>query len=141
MAYFRCSNGGGGGGFVSENLWTNQSPTSNFPDQTITLSKSMDNYEYIQVVVGMSTSQTSLTEEVLIKTSDLITAGWYGRGLATVYCKNGNHQDETYTRAFVKVQSDNTNTQLYIPYAYKVKSSSGYNGVLIPLEVNGLNFA
>lgn len=49
--------GGGGGGKVVETvLWTNPSPSSNFSAQTVTLSDSISNYDYIKFVYGLSTS-------------------------------------------------------------------------------------
>ena len=46
MSLYRC---GGGGGMLEETvLWTNPSPTSDFAAQTVTLSDSISNYDYIK---------------------------------------------------------------------------------------------
>lgn len=41
-------------------LWTNSSPTSSFSNQTITLSESLDNYEYYEILFRQNTTSARL---------------------------------------------------------------------------------
>lgn len=62
MAWFKT---GGGGGALSETvLWTNPSPTSNFATQTVTLSQSIENFDYIKFVHRISTSASNSGETI-----------------------------------------------------------------------------
>ena len=52
--------GGGGSGFDETVLWTNASPTSSFTAQVITLSESIDNYDFIKLEYRRTTSDATI---------------------------------------------------------------------------------
>lgn len=41
---------------LGKKIWTNPNPTSNFGAQTITLSESLDNYEYYEILFRQTTN-------------------------------------------------------------------------------------
>lgn len=41
-------------------LWTNSNPTNSFPSQTITLSESLDNYKYYEILFRQSTNDARI---------------------------------------------------------------------------------
>ena len=64
MALIRALSGSsGGGGLTPTTLWSNNSPTSNFPASgntiTVTLSDDIDNYEYIKIKARRGTSDAT----------------------------------------------------------------------------------
>lgn len=48
-------------GLEETTLWTNSSPSSNFSAQTINLSKSMDNFDYLRFEFNLATNDTKKT--------------------------------------------------------------------------------
>ena len=56
MAFIRC--GGGKATLKSTTLWSNPNPSSSFSAQTVTLSQSMANFDYIRIRFQYSTSNT-----------------------------------------------------------------------------------
>lgn len=72
MAYFRAAIGGGGGSVQKTTLWTNPSPTSNYDSGSASLSADMDNYDYLEFVFRISTSNSD-EHSMLIPVSDFKT--------------------------------------------------------------------
>ena len=52
-------------GFDETTLWTNNAPTSAFAAQTITLSDSIDNYDYIKISAVYSTASNTLATAMM----------------------------------------------------------------------------
>lgn len=63
MALYGCM-AGGGGAPQETNLWTNPSPNSQFNEQYVTLSDSVDNYDYIKFTFAYSNSYMSVLRSV-----------------------------------------------------------------------------
>lgn len=72
MNLFECIGGGGSSELQETVLWTNSSPTSNFANQTVTLSDDINNYEYLKVYYRISTTN-SKTIGILVSVDDFKT--------------------------------------------------------------------
>lgn len=64
LCTLRTQGGGGGAKVIETVLWTNPSPSSNFSAQTVTLSDSIDNYDYIKVNYNYSASSSSQYSDI-----------------------------------------------------------------------------
>lgn len=121
--------------FNETSLWTNSSPTSNFNAQTVNLSDSLSNYDYIKVKVRFNTS-TATENEVMcsvsqFKTMNIADGGfWLSNTLVSTY---------SYTRMYRYV----SDTEIYINTAFKYGTSSGTTApsFVIPIEIKGCKFA
>ena len=72
MAWYPTNIGGGSSELQETVLWTNSSPTSNFANQTVTLSDDINNYEYLKVYYRISTTN-SKTIGILVSVDDFKT--------------------------------------------------------------------
>lgn len=70
LCTLRTQGGGGGGKQTETVLWTNSSPTSNFSAQNVTISDSVDNYDYIAITYRASGSVADMAT-VVTSVSDL----------------------------------------------------------------------
>lgn len=128
MAYYRC---GGGGDLTETTLWTNSSPTSNFSAQEVTLSDSISNYDYIEIVWRVSTSN-STEGAVMMPVSTFIDSGTsYDKPKLSI-CVAAT--SALYARR-VQYTSD---TSVYITICYKVGSSGTSGAYAIPLYIKGV---
>lgn len=125
----------GSGGALSETtLWTNNSPTSNFTSQTVTLSDGISNYKYIAFIVNMSTSVTDVSITFTFDASKITdwTSSDY-RPLLGVYYTNNYY----YYRVLTYV----SNTSLTIGACIRNTASSAAgtnNAGVIPVKIVGL---
>lgn len=112
-------------------LWTNNSPTSQFASQTITLSDDYSNYDYIEVYFRCSTSDDTEYREIIPKaTLDKSSS------LATFTIGNNAN---TATRAR-GIYADTTSS-LNITSAYPLSGSSSANSYVIPTKIVGISVA
>ena len=94
-------------------LWTNSSPTSSFSNQTITLSESLDNYEYYEILFRQNTSSARL-----------MTTGKIPVGYGTIL--------NAYSTNFRPTGTTVSGTSIYFENA-----NASDNGYVIPLYVIG----
>lgn len=120
-------------------LWTNNSPTSNFSAQTVTLSQDIDNFTYLRVYFRPSTTNTT-EASVMVPVSDFKArmphSGTYPRfGLAIVN-KNTSSSAESVRGIFYE-----SDTTVYIGTASGVGSStSSWTNYSIPTKITGIKF-
>lgn len=128
--------GGGGGQMTETVLWTNPNVANTFAEQTITLTDSITNYDYIKVTVASSTTNNTEYMDTIYKVSDFMT-----------YVKpssSANHWPQAAVGARAGGAS-NFRTLLYVP-DNKISisngiisgSSSAQNTRVIPVTVKGL---
>ena len=111
-------------------LWKNATPNAEFTEQTITLSESLNNYEYINILYKQVGSVDS--EPVIHKIKNLKTYGTnYSSTLS--WC-GGTTTQSTNTRAMT------------IPTDTSIKFGGGYrnnailNTIIVPYEIYGSNY-
>ena len=121
------------GGSTETVLWTNNSPTSTFAGQTITLSDSLDNYTYVKIKYRISTSVSTESSAIvpvsefvhMTQTSDTFKIG------------TGSFDSSTYVRTAYYGSA----TTIVFNNGYKLGSTSQANGMLIPVSVIGISVA
>lgn len=118
-------------GFDETTLWTNSSPSSSFAAQTVTLSQSYENFDFINITYCKRTTETSLLSSVYLSTADLAAMGSNFRGVL------GNRLDTTDR---VRTFYPSSNTQIYFNTAYNYASSTQNNNQSIPTKITGLKF-
>ena len=130
---------GGGGGAKQEEtvLWTNPNPTSSsgFAAQTVTLSDSISNYDYIYVTWGYNSSYTGTSNKNYYSVSDFknLTLG----GGTRHFIGQGGAQDtsnNTYTREIYYV----SDTSIGFTVGYGVNRVQSVANVIIPLSIIGI---
>lgn len=116
-------------------LWSNPSPTSSFAAQNVTLSQSMNNFDYIKVTFRASTSVAD--EGCNIYPIEYVKSSIQGTAYAHALVGGGSsNKSNFYTRKMLYV----SNTQLNINGSVTISSNNAgsNNGVVIPLEIYGL---
>lgn len=137
MAILPMIMGSGGSQYTETSLWTNQSPTSNFAAQTVTLSDSIDNYKYIAIKYAFNGQlQTESYVSTMIAAVDDVKKWGYNTGAHHAVDAIGvqNSTNYTYTRACFYISS----TSIRFADCYQTGSTSN-NAIAIPLEILGLN--
>lgn len=128
MAYLKC---GGGGGMTETTLWTNSSPTSTFAAQSVTLSQSLSNFDYIRFEYRFSTSN-SASYSVIIKASDvtnsLTTSGNFTIALMVRSSSYYRSRRVTY----------NSLTSLEVSLAWDSNHAGSSNSEAIPTKIVGM---
>ena len=114
-------------------LWTNSSPTSSFSSKTVTLSQSKANFDYLEFIYALSTSQTTLTRSIIIPASEFTSdtsdaanktrVGLSGKGNSTTFCRFAFYV---------------SNTSVQFSNAYNVAATGNTNASCIPLYIKGL---
>jgi len=131
MAFIPC-NIGGGGGMTQTTLWTNTASTSAFSSQTVTLSDSIANYDYIGVKYRASTSSSTRSTEVLFVSNDLKSASTsYSNTVFPCFCA---YSSSAYWARYITFS---TNTKLSISSAGKIGAASSDTTKAIPLYIYG----
>lgn len=113
-------------------LWTNSSPTSTFAAQTVTLSSSLANYNYVKITVAIDTSTTS---------TKLIDYIWPRSQFTTFTSTNSNPQGVIAARTTtnrVRLIQCTSNTQVTFGAASGVGATGTGNTTVIPLYIKGL---
>ncbi len=126
---------GSGGSLTPTTLWSNNSPTSNFPASdttiTVTLSDDIDNYEYIKIKARRSTSDA--TEYAIIYSVEDFkklnnTSGASAGALAYNYNSSNSARVFYYT----------SNTSVTFKLAEALNATGTARTGAIPLEIIGL---
>ena len=131
MALFRCSSGSGGS-FAPTNLWTNDSPTSTFASNQVTLSQSVDNFTYIGIKFRSSTTDDA-SIEVLTTVADLKKSVSGSSGARI--CIGANNSSYRYDRGIAYDDA----THITFGQAVRSNGSGTVNTLAIPTEINGYN--
>ena len=141
MGLFRCStNGGGGGSLTPTTLWSNNSPSTNFPSSgtsttQVNLSDDIDNYTYLKFKFNRSTTDTTNQAEVIYTVEEFkkFTANSSKfMGAVAFYSSTGTSNN--YSRRFWYV----SNTKVAISVMYQIGGTYSDNGAGIPTEIIGL---
>lgn len=122
------------GGFAETTLWTNSSPTSNFAEQSVSLSQSFTNFDYIKIDYRVSTS-TSTSGAILVSKEMLQQATGNNVVKPSLCCNSGG-------TGYARSVNYSSNTSLTIAKAYKFSSTSAgtSTSVAIPTSIVGLKF-
>ena len=124
--------------FDETTLWTNSAPTSAFPQTTVTLSQSIENFKFIQIkYVSNGSAQDILLSPILSvsdlqKSTDVITSYQPMMTIAGV----NKAADTTYVRRVTWV----SNTQIKFSNAFKMNAAANSSAVAIPIQIFGLKF-
>lgn len=119
------------GALEEELLWTNSSPTSSFSGQTVTLSKSIANYDYIKFVWKYAYSLTEL--ESIMASSDFVKkTGTVSYPQLTLGGRGGTG---TLARQ-IRYSSD---TQIRFTDCNNINETGVVNNDLIPVAIYGCN--
>lgn len=127
--------GGNGEKYTETVLWTNPSPNATFPATTVTLSDSLSNYKYIGVkfknATNNSTECTALisTSDLIKSSSDIYGTSRVGIALQSIYSNS----------AYVRRVAYISDTSINITLAYQINGTGSQAGVMIPLEILGVN--
>lgn len=136
---------GGGAGFAvatkptktETTLWTNSSPTSTFANTTVTLSQSIENFDYIKFRIASTKSNTaeSYQAESIFSVADV------KRSTTTTYApqciiSSRSTSGGQYVRRFLY----ESNTSLSISSGQQIAGTSGNNNYVIPLSIVGIKY-
>lgn len=139
----RANSGGGGGGLVRTTLWTNSSPTSDYPSSTstvtvdATLSDDMDNYQYLEFIFRKSTSNSDTFSMIIPVSEFKLTEGGTGIGkykyvasVTTTYVSN--------MRNFYYGGDTTVKFERFITYRSN-SSNVVTNSYAVPIYIKGIN--
>ena len=114
-------------------LWTNSAPTSGMNNTTITLSQSIDLYDYIKIVWRVSTStstqMTMLTTPSSIKVS---TSGGSNVNNLSISARPSN------SRAATRLITYSSVTKLGVSVAHYIGESGNSTAYAIPIQIVGV---
>lgn len=127
MAYLPCNIGGGG--MTETLLWENDSPTTTFSAKTITLSDSMDNYDYIKILYYVESRNDAIS---LYVKSDEIATSSTGKNIRTI---SGYTGGRVLARYFYK----SSDTTIYFSGAQQLNKAYSETSSIKPLAVYGVN--
>ena len=115
----------GGGSIVADLLWTNNSPTTPFTPKTITLSGSMQDYEYLLFEIRKMSNDTEEGRKISYCITKVENDKLMLSGVNTYYQRQISYVN---------------NTQISIPTA-KTQNTGGEssNVYIIPLRIFGLS--
>lgn len=129
--------GGGGGRYKETSLWTNQSPSSNFSAQTITLSDNLSNYKYVAIryKYSPSTSDTDYSTDILsvddFKKCIYNPSAAHNSFALLVQAVNNN--------LYARTVFYDTDTSIQFTNYTQIGGTGSGVGNTIPLEILGLN--
>ena len=113
-------------------LWENPSPNATFAAQSVTLSDSISNYDYIRFYFKSGASTTNIRSNIYsvadVKAS--ISSGARNQVCSTACSNSGNVSARTIT-----YESD---TQLAFSAAWSLGGAVSYNQTTIPHSIYGL---
>ena len=137
LCTLRGTGGGGGAKLVETVLWTNSAPTSQFGAQEITLSDSIDNYDYIAIRYACNNSNqtgASVSDDISlvsnVKNWGYNTSTYHNLGNLGSEISNNN----IYCRSVFYIST----TSLRFANAYQVGTATSANAACIPLAVIGI---
>ena len=121
------------GGLIETALWTNPSPTAAFNAQAVTLSDSLQNYDYIRVYWKSRRGQTAETY------ADFPKATVIGSVVAIdANCVTISSYDETGQYFFIRSVRYASDTSLNISTAYRLNYAASNNVYVVPTQICGL---
>ena len=119
-------------------LWTNNSPTSNFAPQSITLNQSMLNFTYIKIKYRQTTTES--TEYcIIVKATDLYNAsfGSIGQSFA-ISVVSGAGTNQVARSFFNRLSGSASTTSIYFKEAIRVANTYIYDNYCIPTSIVGM---
>ena len=119
---------GGGGRYTETSLWTNQSPSSSFATQTVTLSTGLSNYKYVMFKVAYATNTLNQTWNLIAKVTDFISATQSNSVPNYILAERNTSGTMRYRSAYYVSDT-----------SIKFDTATGSDANLIPLEILGLN--
>lgn len=132
MSFVPANIGGGGGGMTRTTLWTNTASTSAFSSQTVTLSDSISNYDYIGVEYRATTASSTRSTEVLFVSNALRYASTsYTNTVFPCFCAYSS------SAHYARYITFSTNTKLSISSAGKIGAAASDTTKAIPLHIYG----
>lgn len=144
LCTLRTKGGGGGAQYTETSLWTNPSPTSNFPAsasyEDVTLSDSMANYKYIKITYAKGVNYQDRLTSVIYDTEDILqfvsqsTLAGAFRGAVAHMDMNASNNSK-YERSFMTL----SNTVLRFYLAYIEGGTTTYRTTMIPTKIVGIN--
>ena len=130
--------GGGGGKYTETSLWTNPNPTSDFANQTVTLSESMDNFKYLKFVYKVyADAASNPTNEVIIPVEDFKTTNYTSGTVSLGLSSAANASGTNYLWSRVAYYASNTTITFSSTRATGANSTN--NARSVPTEILGLN--
>ena len=130
--------GGGGGRYTETSLWTNQSPSSDFAGQEVTLSDSIENYKYIKINYAYATSYNTgkCNTSIVVSVDDFKNMTYSTNDRHNIGALSVQNQSNTaYNRILFYV----SNTAVRFGTCYQQGTNTASNANSIPLEILGLN--
>lgn len=135
MSLYRC---GGGGGMLEETvLWTNPSPTSDFAAQTVTLSDSISNYDYIKFEYLMHKNYSNKSS-VVYKSEDVLN--WMASSQGTNYTAFGALGGRATNDQKRSLLYNRVVTEIYISSSTGFGNTTQSNQTLVPTAIIGLKY-
>ena len=122
--------------YTETSLWTNQSPSSDFNAQTITISDSISNYKYIAIDYCYNKSNTGVTSRVIYDVTDFKKAvkdGSTNHTISGLTIEGANNVN--YARPVFYI----SDTSIAFGLSSTLNGSGTYAAGAIPLEILGLN--
>lgn len=120
----------GGGGLKETVLWTNSAPTNTFNSQAITLSDSIDNYDYVRVYWRVSTTNSTLGS-ILFAPSELLNLE---AGTVSAF---GSRTSNGSTTTYFRFLQRNSSTSLAVSTCLQRNTSTAANSTVIPTQITG----
>lgn len=140
MAILPMIMGNGGAEYTETSLWTNQSPSSAFSGQDVSLSESIDNFKYIAVRYKSTTTSSeegSQAARVIYLVEDVKKATSPSAALEPVSAfGNLNSNNSNYFYRYIVYKGSTT---LFLSNSYSINASGNNTSLAIPLEILGLN--
>ena len=131
MALYKSEMNSGGEGQLTETLlWENSYPTSDWDNNTLTLSESLQNYKYLRFEIKQNKDSDSQIMKYIFDT-DFITQA---TGTSTYYLELGYYK----TYGYARMVSCNSNTQFRIGACYRTNQAYSTTSQLIPYRIYGL---
>ena len=125
-----------GGGILSEtSLWSNNSPSTSFSSQTVSLSDDINNYSYLKFKFNRSTSDSTNNAEVIYTVDEFkkytVATNKFNGAVAFF---GGSGTSATYARRFWYT----TDTSVSFDSMYQIGGTYSDNGAGIPTEIIGM---
>lgn len=135
LASLKKKGGGGNTPASTETvLWTNNSPTSTFANQTVTLSDNISDYDYLCFEYRSTTGSSAKTSKVFVKTTDFITAG---SGANT--CQLGTYARNSSDVGYTRVATYASDTTITFSHSIRAGSSGQDDTSAIPTKIVGIS--
>lgn len=119
------------GGSTETVLWTNNSPTSSFAVQSVTLSDDYTNYDYLEFYFRSTTSDDT-------EYRDIIPTSVLAKSTSASTCTIGNSSSSKIRSRGIYATS---NTSIRISDCYPLNSTSASNTSVIPTKIVGISVA